>query len=186
MKCREFLVSGKARASAWIAYLPDAAHMVFLYDSCLDAAGIQAGKRTDVLVIETSKIPMGEAWMVEVKDFRRMLHQPNQDNSMELDKTVERKISDSHRFLLSGALPQAISKPYRATSRVHYCFHIELPKLKDMKLPWQRLVYATLVSITRAMATGRAVKTPNHSPLEVLNATKINGNPAYPWQVELT
>lgn len=124
--------------------------------------------------------------MVEVKDFRRMLQPPTSDNSSGLDKTVERKIADSHCFLMSGAFPQAISNPYRASSRVHYCFHIELPRLKDMKQPWQRMKFATLVSIAHAMATGRVVKTPNHSPLEVLNAAKVNGDPAYPWQVELT
>lgn len=186
MKYRNFLVSSKAKVSEWITYQPDAAHAVFLYDLCLEAAGRQAGKRVDALVIETAKIPMGEAWMVEVKDFRRMFHQPNPDNSTDLDKTVERKMADSHRFLMSDTMPQAISKPYRVSSGVHYCFHIELPELKDMKQPWQRLTYSALVSITRAMATGRVVKTPNHSPLEVLNATLINGNSAYPWQVVLT
>lgn len=185
MSYRNFIFTEKTQVSEHIAYTPDCEHCVFRYDDYLNTTTF-TGKRIDVIIQENSGIPMGDIWVVEIKDFRIMKKPPLKENSVLLDKTLEEKIWDSHSYLSSSSCPLDIKKAYNNANKVHYCLHIELPE--RAKIPAYSSVfmgiYSALVSVTAAIANGRCrVNTPNHSRVEVLNSEIINSRDSYPWAV---
>lgn len=184
MSFRDFQSCGTTRVSEHVTYTPDAAHCVFRYDDFMGTMKV-SGKRMDVLVLESTGLPMGDSWLVELKDYRRLTRRPNPENSIGLPMTVGRKIADTHRFLESAACPPKLSADYRSCSRVHFCLHMELPAQKNVAPPFLG-DYRALVSLAAGLSSGRlAIPTPNHSRVELLNADIINRSKTYPWSVEL-
>ena len=184
MSFRDFQSCGTTRVSEHVSYTPDAAHSVFRYDDFMDSMK-DSGKRMDVLVRESSGLPMGDSWLVELKDYRRLTRRPNPENSTGLPMTVGRKIADTHRFLVSSVCPHELSESYLAGAQIHFCLHMELPAAGSVAPPFLN-DYRALVSIAANLSTGRLpIPTPNHTRVELLNAAIINRSKTYPWSVNL-
>lgn len=184
MSFHDYQSTGGTRVSEHISYTPDTAHTVFRYDDFMETMQ-DPGKRMDVLVMETAGLPMGDTWVVELKDYRILTRPPRGENSTGLPDTVERKIADTHSFLISPECPAELRSSYLATAAIHFCLHAELPAPESVAVPYLG-VYRALVSVITNLATGRRrIHTPNHTGLEVLNAAKINQSPAYPWSAHL-
>lgn len=187
MSYHDFLSTERTKISDNVYYKPDALHQMFRYDDFL-ASTSTPGKRIDALITEASPLPLGELWVVELKDFRIMESEPRPENSTLLDQTVERKIADSHVFLTSSLCPTEINTAYNKASRIHYCLHIEFPSQQTITAPQFQFmhVYRSLIAVTSGMISGRlVVRTPNHTRLEIINERKINSCSTYPWTAEL-
>lgn len=184
MSFRDFQSSGTTRVSEHVTYTPDAAHCVFRYDDFMDTMKV-SGKRMDVLVLESTGLPMGDSWLVELKDYRRFNNHPNKENCSGLPLTLAAKIADSHRFLVSSVCPHELSESYLAGAQIHFCLHMELPAAGSVAPPFLN-DYRALVSIAANLSSGRwPIPTPNHTRVELLNADIINRSKTYPWSVEL-
>lgn len=174
-----------------VEYRADALALMCDYDTwSVGASGVPAlseQSRIDV-VVSSQKHPL-DAWLVEVKDFRRLTRnasRPAQAGRVahklgRIDNTLANKLGDSLDFIASAECPPTLSKAVNTAQHKCFVFHCIMPELTPALSPMIPTGFPANQFI--AFLHSSAAQRVDSSILR--RDETINEDPALPWSVTL-
>lgn len=174
-----------------VEYHADAPALMCDYDSwAVDESGVSAlseQSRIDV-VVSSQRRPL-DAWLVEVKDYRRLSRNASHPAqaarvAQKLDRigdTLAAKLGDSLDFIESAECPSSLSEAVNKARRKRFVFHCIMPELTPALSP----MVPTGFPANRFIAFLHSPAAQRVDSSILRRDDTINADPALPWFVSL-
>lgn len=174
-----------------VEYRADAPALMCDYDTwAVDASGAPAlsGQSRIDVVVSSQRRPLA-AWLVEVKDYRRLTRNASRPKQAvgvaqklgRIGDSLANKLGDSLDFIASAECPPSLSKAVNTARHKCFVFHCIMPELTPALSPMVPTGFPANQFI--AFRHSPAAQRVDSSILR--RDDTINADPALPWSVSL-